>query len=149
AYRRSAKKFGAKIVEERVYEDTGGGRRSDSGSVQVQRQIPVFTQSAPDYDVLIAADENEVFAGYLPYRTWDPRPVTGSAGLGPVTWDASSESWGGAQLQNRFVRLFHRRMMPLDMQAWTGARMIGDAAARTGSTDPDKLISYIKSPDFG
>ena len=44
AYRRSAKKFGAKIVEERVYEDTGGGRRSDSGSVQVQRQMPVFTQ---------------------------------------------------------------------------------------------------------
>ena len=28
AYRRSAKKFGAKIVEERVYQDTGGGRRS-------------------------------------------------------------------------------------------------------------------------
>ena len=74
AYRRSAKKFGAKIVEERVYEDTGGGRRSDSGSVQVQRQMPVFTQSAPDYDVLVAADESQVFAGYLPYRTWDPAP---------------------------------------------------------------------------
>ena len=48
AYRRSAKKFGAKIVDERVYKDTGGGRRSDSGSVQVQRQMPVFTQNAPD-----------------------------------------------------------------------------------------------------
>ena len=35
------KKFGAKIVEERVYEDTGGGRRSDSGSVQTQRLDPV------------------------------------------------------------------------------------------------------------
>ena len=44
AYRHAAKKFGAKIVEERVFEDTGGGRRSDSGSVQVQRQMPVFTQ---------------------------------------------------------------------------------------------------------
>ena len=81
AYRRSAKKFGAKIVEERVYKDTGGGRRSDSGSVQTQQQMPVFTQNAPDYDVLVAADENEVFAGYLPYRTWDPRPVVGSAGI--------------------------------------------------------------------
>ena len=30
ALRNSAKKFGAKIVEERVYEDAGGGRRSDS-----------------------------------------------------------------------------------------------------------------------
>lgn len=32
ALRRSAKKFGAKIVEERLYEDTGGGRRSDWGA---------------------------------------------------------------------------------------------------------------------
>ncbi len=132
AYRRSAKRFGAKIVQEKVSEDTGGSRQSDSGVVQEQQQIPVLTQGAPDYDVLVAADENQVFAGYLPYRTWDPRPVAGSAGLEPVTWDASSKSWGGTQLQNRFVKLFNRRMMPLDMQAWTGARMIGEAASHTG-----------------
>ena len=47
ALARAAKKFGAKIVEERTYEDTGGGRRSDSGSVQTQRLIPVATQNAP------------------------------------------------------------------------------------------------------
>ena len=59
ALRHAAKKFGAKIVEERTYEDTGGGRRSDSGSVQTQRLIPVATQNAPAYDVLVAADESE------------------------------------------------------------------------------------------
>jgi ABC transporter substrate binding protein (PQQ-dependent alcohol dehydrogenase system) len=64
AYRAAAKKFGAKIVEERVYEDTGGGRRSDSGSVQTQRQMPTLTQNAPAYDALLAVDESEVFAGY-------------------------------------------------------------------------------------
>src|SRR5580704_3136167 len=149
AYRRSAKKFGAKIVEERVYEDTGGGRRSDSGSVQVQRQMPVFTQSAPDYDVLVAADENEVFAGFLPYRTWDARPVAGSAGLRPVSWDPSSESWGGTQLQDRFMRMAHRRMTELDMQAWTACRMIGEAASRTRSVDPAKIIQDMRSADFG
>ncbi|PPQ38662.1 branched-chain amino acid ABC transporter substrate-binding protein [Rhodopila globiformis] len=149
AYRRAAKRFGARIVMEKVSEDTGGSRESDSGVVQTQQQMPVLTQGAPDYDVLVAADENQVFAGYLPYRTWDPRPVAGSAGLEPVTWDASSESWGGTQLQDRFERLFHRRMMPLDMQAWTGVRIVGEAAARSGSTDPDKLVTTIKSPDFG
>nr|WP_294555275.1 ABC transporter substrate-binding protein [uncultured Rhodopila sp.] len=149
AFRRSAKRFGAKIVQEKVSEDTGGSRQSDSGVVQEQQQIPVLTQGAPDYDVLVAADENQVFAGYLPYRTWDARPVAGSAGLEPVTWDASSESWGGTQLQNRFVRLFNRRMMPLDMQAWTGARMIGEAATHTGSNDAGKLIGYMKGPEFG
>ena len=149
AYRRAAKRFGAKIVAERLSKDTGGARETDSGVVQTQQQMPVLTQGAPDYDVLVAADENEVFAGYLPYRTWDARPVVGSAGLEPVTWDASSESWGGAQVQNRFTRLFHRRMMPLDMQAWTGVRMVGEAASRTGSSDPDKIMGYMKSPAFG
>jgi len=148
AFRRSAKKFGAKIVEERVYEDTGGGRRSDTGSVQVQRQMPVFTQSAPDYDVLVAADENEVFAGYLSYRTWDPRPVAGSGGLRPVSWDASHELWGGVQLQNRFERLFKRGMNARDNQAWVAMRMIGDAVAHTRSDDPKTIHDELLSPDF-
>src|SRR2546430_14369997 len=88
ALRRSAKRFGARIVQEKVFEDTGGARRTDSGVVQIQRQLPVFTQGAPAYDVLVAADESEVFAAYLPYRTWDPRPVAGSAGLVPTSWTA-------------------------------------------------------------
>jgi ABC transporter substrate binding protein (PQQ-dependent alcohol dehydrogenase system) len=149
AYRRTAKRYGARIVYEKVSVDTGGSRETDSGVVQTQQQMPVLTQDAPEYDVLVAADENQVFAGYLPYRTWDPRPVAGSAGLEPVTWDASSESWGGTQLQNRFDRLFHRRMMPLDMQAWTGVRMVGEAASRSKSSDPAKIMTYMKGPDFG
>ncbi|MBV9252135.1 MAG: ABC transporter substrate-binding protein [Acetobacteraceae bacterium] len=149
AYRRAAKRFGARIMKELMYKDTGGSRQTDSGVVQTQQQMPVFTQGLPEYDVLVTADEDEVFAGYLPYRTWDARPVAGSAGLRPVSWDPSSESWGGAQLQDRFVRLNHRRMTPLDMQAWTACRMIGEAASRTGSTDPDKIVRDIKGPDFG
>jgi ABC transporter substrate binding protein (PQQ-dependent alcohol dehydrogenase system) len=148
AYRRAAKRFGAKIVQEREYKDTGGARETDSGVVQTQQQMPVFTQNAPEYDVVVAADENEVFGADLPYRTWDARPVVGSGGLEPVVWDASSDSWGGAQLQNRFVRLFHRRMTGLDMQAWTAARMVGEAASRTNSADPKTIVGFIKGPDF-
>ena len=39
ALRRAAGRFGAKIVQERVFEDTGGARRTDSGLVQIQSQI--------------------------------------------------------------------------------------------------------------
>jgi ABC transporter substrate binding protein (PQQ-dependent alcohol dehydrogenase system) len=148
AIRRSAKKFGAKIVAERLYQDTGGGRRSDSGSVQTQRQMPVLTQNVPAYDVLVAADESDVFAGYLPYRTWDPRPVAGSGGLKPVSWDATHEQWGAAQLQNRFYRLFKRLMNARDNQAWMAMRMIGEAATRTHSSDPAKLRAFLTAPDF-
>jgi ABC transporter substrate binding protein (PQQ-dependent alcohol dehydrogenase system) len=149
AYRRSARRFGARIVKELEYTDRGGARETDSGVVQTQQQMPVFTQGLPNYDVLVAADESQVFAGYLPYRTWDARPVAGSAGLRPVSWDPSSESWGGTQLQDRFIRAAHRLMTPLDMQAWTGARMIGEAASRTASTDPAKIMEYMKGPKFG
>ena len=148
AYERSAKKFGAKIVEKRVFEDTGGGRRSDSGVVQTQRQMPVFTQNAPDYDVLVAADENEVFAGYLPYRTWDPRPVVGSGGLRPTSWDPSHEMWGAVQLQNRFQRMFHRSMNARDNQAWVAMRMIGDAVNRAKTADVKAVRALMLSPDF-
>jgi ABC transporter substrate binding protein (PQQ-dependent alcohol dehydrogenase system) len=149
AYRRAAKRFGARIVQEREFKDTGGARQTDSGVVQTQQQMPVFTQGLPDYDVLVTADQNEVFADYLPFRTWDARPVVGSAGLRPVSWDPTSESWGGTQLQDRFVRTARRRMTPLDMQAWTACRMIGEAASRTASADPAKIMQAMESPDFG
>jgi ABC transporter substrate binding protein (PQQ-dependent alcohol dehydrogenase system) len=148
AYRHAAKKFGAKIVEERVYEDAGGGRRSDSGSVQTQRQMPVMTQNAPGFDVLVAVDESEVFAGYLPYRTWDPRPVAGSAGLYPTSWDPAHEQWGAHQLQNRFMATFRRLMNARDNNAWLAMRMIGEAATRVASADPEKLRAFIAGPEF-
>jgi ABC transporter substrate binding protein (PQQ-dependent alcohol dehydrogenase system) len=148
ALRRAATRFGAKIVQERVFEDTGGARRTDSGVTLIQRQMPVFTQQAPAYDVLVAADESEVFASYLPYRTWDPRPVAGSAGLMPRSWDASLDQWGAIQMQNRFVKLNSRRMTALDMQAWTAVRMIGEATSRTNSGEPKAVFDFLKRPDF-
>jgi len=148
ALRRAAKRFGAKIVEERVFEDTGGARRTDTGQVQIQRQMPVFTQGAADHDVVVAADESEVFATYLPYRTWVPRPVAGSAGLVPSSWHPAHEQWGATQIQNRFVKATGRRMQSKDMQAWTAVRIIGEAAQRTGSGDVQKIADYIKSPQF-
>ena len=148
ALRRAATRFGAKIVQERTFEDTGGARRTDSGVTLIQRQIPVFTQQAPAYDVLVAADESEVFASYLPYRTWDPRPVAGSAGLVPTSWDAAHDQWGAIQMQSRFFKLNSRRMTALDMQAWTAARMIGEAASRTNSGDPKAVFDFLKRPDF-
>ncbi len=148
AYRRAAKKFGAKIIEERLYEDTGGGRRSDSGSVQTQRQMPTLTQNAAGHDVLLAVDENNVFAAYLPYRTWEPKLVVGSAGLTPTNWDAAHEQWGAHQLQNRFIANYHRAMNARDNAAWLAMRMIGEAAVRTRSNRPTDLLTYMLDKDF-
>ena len=146
AYVRAAKKFGAKIVEAREFTDTGGTRRTDTGYVQVQQQMPVATQRAPAHDVLIAADEAGVFAAYLPYQTWDARPVAGSAGLVPRTWHPAMESWGATQFQNRFERMAHRPMRDEDYQTWLALRLLGEAASRAPALDFPALRDYLLGP---
>jgi ABC transporter substrate binding protein (PQQ-dependent alcohol dehydrogenase system) len=148
ALKRAATRFGASIVEERVFEDRGVSRQADSGNVLVQREIPVFMQGAPDHDVVVVADESELFGTYIPYRTWIARPVAGSAGLVPSSWQPSHEQWGAAQIQNRFEKATGRRMNSKDMQAWTAVRIIGEAATRTRAADPKTVGDFIRSPDF-
>ncbi|MFN3612936.1 MAG: ABC transporter substrate-binding protein [Rubrimonas sp.] len=148
AYRRAATKFGARIVEDREFEDTGGARRSDTGHVLVQRQIPVFTQRARAHHVVVVADESEVFGVYIPYRTWDPRPVAGDAGLKTMNWHPNHESWGATQMQRRFEREAGRVMTELDYDAWAAMRVIGEAVTRTNSDDVATLRDYILSADF-
>ena len=148
AYRRSAAKFGARIVEEREFEDTGGSRRTDTGHVLVQRQIPVFTQDTETHDVVVAADDSDVFAPYLPFHLWTPRPTVGSAGLRPVTFHAAHEAWGATQFQRRFEELTGRYIREEDYQAWLALRVIGEAVTRASSTDAAVLEDYILSEDF-
>jgi len=146
ALKRSAGRFGATIVEERTYSETDTSARTDSGQAQVQRQMPVFTQNAPDYDVAVVADVNEIFAAYVPYRLWDPRPVAGSAGLMPTEWSPVHEQWGGFQTQNRFRDMAHRLMRDTDADAWTAVRMIGEAATRAKTADPAEMRKYMFGP---
>jgi ABC transporter substrate binding protein (PQQ-dependent alcohol dehydrogenase system) len=51
-------------------------------------------------------------------------------------------------MQNRFIKLFSRRMSALDMQAWTAGRMIGESASRTRAVDAKTLLDFLKGPDF-
>ncbi|KQT70004.1 MULTISPECIES: ABC transporter substrate-binding protein [unclassified Aureimonas] len=148
AMKASAKKFGGTILEERIFEDKGGARATDSGQALVQRQIPVFLQGLPEHDVVLVADESEVFGSYIPWRTWVPRPVAGTAGLIPASWHPASEQWGGAQIQNRFEKASGRRMQAKDMQVWTAIRILGEAASRTQSVDPATIDAFIKGKDF-
>jgi ABC transporter substrate binding protein (PQQ-dependent alcohol dehydrogenase system) len=148
ALRRAATRFGGEIVAEKEFKDTGTARRTDSGVVQIQRQMPVFTQDLPDHDVVLVADESEVFGTYVPFRTWIPRPVAGTAGLSPSAWHPASEQWGGTQIQNRFAKANGRRMLSKDMAAWTAVRIVGEAATRTPGADPAKIDAFIRADEF-
>ncbi len=148
ALRRAAKRFGHKIVEEREFKYDPGSRRSDGGFEQIQQQIPGFTQGVPEHHVVVVADEGELFGEYFPYRTWDAKPVIGTAGLYPTTWHPAVELWGGTQFQNRFKRLSGRNMRPLDYNVWMAVRSVGEAATRKKSNEPKDLIEYMRSPEF-
>lgn len=148
AYRRAATKFGANIVEERTFEFEGGSRRTDSGHVLVQRQLPQFMQRLPDHDVVIAADDTDYFAGYMPYHMWDPRPLLGSAGLKPVQMHAGHESYGATQLQSRFEKLAGRYIKDLDYNVWIALRAVGEAVTRANTGEPDGVKAYLLSEDF-
>ncbi len=145
---RSAKKFNAKVVEERLVEEDAPSARTDSGHAQIQKQIPILTQGAPNHDVVVVADEGDAFGEYLPYRTWDPRPVTGTQGLIPTAWHRSHEQWGGTQIQRRLRKLAGRDMTVRDYANWAAMRSIGEAVTRTNSAEPDKVRAHLMGDTF-
>jgi ABC transporter substrate binding protein (PQQ-dependent alcohol dehydrogenase system) len=149
ALRRSIKKFGADLVAEESYAYDPIARRTDSGHIQVQRQMPLATQGAgDDYDVLLAVDENEIFGEYLPFNTYAPRPVAGTHGLVPTSWHRVQEQWGSTQFQRRFTKIAGRWMEERDYGAWLAIRAVGEAVTRTGSPDSAALRGYLRGPDF-
>jgi len=148
ALKRAAKRFGSKIVEEREFKYEPGSRRADGGFEQVQQQIPGFTQGAKEHDIVMVSDEGSLFGEYIPYRTWSPRPVTGTAGLVASSWHPALELWGGTQFQNRFKRHANRLMRPLDYDAWLAVRVVGEAATRTKSNMFADLNKYVHTPEF-
>jgi ABC transporter substrate binding protein (PQQ-dependent alcohol dehydrogenase system) len=147
AVRRAAKRFGAKITVEQRWQFQQGLGRADSGHVTLQTEIPAATQ-VKDYDVLIVADEAGEFGDYLPGRTALPRPVAGTHGLVATGWSPLNEQWGALQLQSRFQRQAQRRMTVGDYAAWLAVRSIGEAALRSGSTDPARIDAYLRGPEF-
>ena len=141
AFRRSARRFGLDIVEDKPWTFSADLRRTAS------KELPLFTQ-ASDYDAVVVADVRGDFGEYVPFNTWLPRPVVGTQGMSPVTWHRVVESWGAAQLQSRFRGLTGRDMNSEDYAAWTAVRSIGTAITDLNSADPAKIREFLFSNKF-
>ncbi len=142
AIKRSAKKFGIKIIQEKTWEHTYDARRS------AQSDVAVFTQIDDDYDVLVVADEQGQFGEYLDYRTWIPRPVIGTQGLTASAWHRTHEQWGAVQIQNRFKEKAGRWMEEEDYGAYLAVRAIGEAATRAQSNAYQPVKDYLLGDQF-
>lgn len=147
AIRRTAKRLGAKIVEEKDWTFDVGHARTDDGFTNERDVVATFTRGA-DHDVLIVADEEGAFGDYLSYRTARPRPVAGTAELTPTAWSRVFEQWGGTQLQNRFQALAGRVMTERDYAAWTAVRAVTEAAGKIKGGDAAAVAAVLTAPDF-
>jgi ABC transporter substrate binding protein (PQQ-dependent alcohol dehydrogenase system) len=145
--RHAAKKFGARVVQEKPWTFVPGARRTDTGHFAIQAEVARFTQGI-SYDVLIVADEADEFGDQLSYRTANPRPVAGTQGLVPSAWARPHEQWGATQLQERFLRQAKRWMTDRDYTAWMAVRAVGEAATRSKSTDPAVISAFLRGDQF-
>ena len=142
AFERAAAKFGARVVGRVAWTADADLRRTAAA------ELPPLLQSLPDHDMLVVADEADDFARYVPFNTWAPRPVAGSAGLRPRAWSPAVEAYGAAQLQARFSDLADRSMRPVDWAAWAAVRAVGEAATRTGQADAAAIRAHLLSDAF-
>ncbi len=126
-----------------------GSRRTDGGFEQVQQQIPTFTQSAPDHDVLVVADEGNLFGDYFPYRTWDRaprrrhrRPRRRRAGTRPSSCGAARSS-RTASSASPTAPCARSTTTPGSPRAWSAKPPRAPRSANSKD-----LVAYMKSPNF-
>lgn len=142
SFKRSAKRYGLKVISEKIWSFNTDLRRS------AQQEIPLFTQTSKEYDVVYVADQAKDFAEYIPFNTYLPRPVVGSAGLEALSWHKVIEQWGAAQLQTRFKKLTSRYMNEIDFTGYLAVRSVAQAVHKTNSAAVKEISTYIKSDDF-
>ena len=141
AFRNSARKFRLRIVDVRPFAVSNDPRRRD------QTNIPILTGSAA-YDVIFVVDASGELDRYVPYASYRPRPVIGTAGLGASAWHWTWERHGAPQLNQRFDRIAKRHMGEKDWAAWAAVKSIVEAIVRTRSTEIVELRDFLSSPDF-
>ncbi|QGY05146.1 ABC transporter substrate-binding protein [Methylobacterium mesophilicum SR1.6/6] len=142
ALKRSAKKFGARIVAESRYDPQGGDVRDTA-----LREFALTTRG-PEHDVVAVADEAGAFGASLNYNTASPRPLVGTQGLAPAAWGRPVEAWAAVQLQGRFRKLAGRAMRPVDWAGWMAVHAVGEAAVKARSTEAAAVRGALTAPGF-
>jgi ABC transporter substrate binding protein (PQQ-dependent alcohol dehydrogenase system) len=141
AFQQSARKFGLNVVDVRPFV------LSNDPRVRDETNIPLLTGDA-DYDVVFLADGLGEFGRYVPYQTYDPRPVVGSEGLVSSAWHWAWERHGAPQLNQRFDRIAKRPMKDTDYAAWAAVKSVVEAMVRTESRDISVLRDYLTNDAF-
>lgn len=137
----SAKKFGLKLVDQRLYKLGNDPRQ------RYQNNIALLTAKG-EYDVIYVVDSKGEFSVDVPYSVVQPRPVVGSAGLVADWWHWAWERNGAPQVNKRFRKKGKREMTGYDWSAWLAVKVLAEAALRQEAFNPDLLRNDLLAGEF-
>jgi ABC transporter substrate binding protein (PQQ-dependent alcohol dehydrogenase system) len=135
ALERSAKRYGANIVEKRNFVLGTDPREREHNNVALL--------TGGDYDVVYMADSEGEFARNAAYQTLLPRPVVGSEGLNALAWNWAWERHGAPQVEKRFEKQAERQMTATDWGVWMAVKAIATAVQQTQSKDFATIRTYL------
>ncbi len=141
SFKTSAKKFGVKIVEEKIFVNSNDPR------VRERNDLSFLTKGKRFKSIFISDIDGE-FALGVPYSTMNPVAVLGSSGLSPKAWHWSYMRHGAPQVNGRFERNFNRRMNDADWASWIAIKSILESILRTKSTDTNTIKNFLVSEEF-
>ncbi|MFL5260485.1 MAG: amino acid ABC transporter substrate-binding protein [Hyphomicrobiales bacterium] len=139
SFQGSATKFGLTVSEIRPFVLGNDPRQRDQNNVRL-------LTGGVTYDTVFVADEGRQFAPYVPYNTFDPRPVIGSEGLIASAWHPFWERQGAPQLNRRFFRRNGRVMSDEDWATWAALRALVDAIVRMHGAGDRPLDQALLDP---
>jgi len=137
AFQTSAKRYGLKIKDRRIFK-LGNDPRE-----RAKNNVALLTGG--NFDVIFIADTDGEYARDLPYQTLKPNLIVGSEGLSASAWHWGWERHGAPQLIKRFIKKNKRLMENTDWAAWMAVKAIATAVQETKSTDYKKMISYLRA----
>ena len=137
--KRSIRKNGARLVEERTFLLSNDPRQRETNNTKL------LTGGKRDYDVVFIADTDGEFARTFPYQTARARPVVGASGLVPEAWHWTWERQGAPQLSSRFHTANGRVMNGPDWSAWAAVRALALAQTRVKSLGYRQIREYVLS----
>jgi ABC transporter substrate binding protein (PQQ-dependent alcohol dehydrogenase system) len=141
AVKRSAAKFGLQIAADRGFELTNDPRRRDESNI-------ALLTGGVRHDVIWLVDDVGDFGRYVPFASYDARPVVGAEGLTATAWHWTFERFGAPQLSQRFRRTTDRNMTADDWAGWAAVRAVVDAVSSVQSTDPHAVNTALQSGDL-
>lgn len=115
------KRYGLKLAGSKPFKLSGDPRERDLANPRLL--------TTGSYDVVWVVDSDGEFGRSLPYRTVQPRPVVGDAGLTALAWHPQFERFGAPQVSRRFTRSAQRPMSATDWSAWMAGKALAAAAA--------------------